>query len=306
MKQYYLSRGLAPKHVLLPFEIEDAELFSQLMEQQYKRKPHLRVPQRGDNVRLVELACKNAFEEAQQATSRDEKYLANVNLLGKMLVLPTPRRIESYDISNFGNEHLTAGMIVFKEGAPSKRDYRTFKIKSVKGTTDDYASMREALTRRFNHLADEQGSFAEYPDLILLDGGRGHVGVAREVLNEIGLDIPVFGMVKDDFHKTRALCTEDGEINIAKETAVFQLIYAIQEEVHRYTITAMKKAKGKTLTTSSLTKIPGIGPAKAAALLKMPGGLAAVKRASREELMQVKGIGGKDADAILAYFKEKR
>ncbi|MBR5602233.1 MAG: excinuclease ABC subunit C, partial [Clostridia bacterium] len=216
-----------------------------------------------------------------------------------------PSRIEAYDISNLGAEHLTAGMIVCRDGHFSRSDYRTFHIKSVEGT-DDYASMREALTRRFNHLADEQGSFAEYPDLILLDGGRGHVGVAREVLNEIGLDIPVFGMVKDDFHKTRALCTEDGEINIAKETAVFQLIYAIQEEVHRYTITAMKKAKGKTLTTSSLTKIPGIGPAKAAALLKMPGGLAAVKRASREELMQVKGIGGKDADAILAYFKEKR
>ena len=163
--------------------------------------------------------------------------------------------------------------------------------------------MREALSRRFAHLSDEEGSFAEYPDLILLDGGKGHVGVVRELAREMGLDIPIFGMVKDDFHKTRALCTEDAEISIAKESAVFQFIYGIQEEVHRYTVGSMKKAKTKTLVTSSLTQIPGIGPAKAAALLKMPGGLQAVKRASREELLAIKGIGEKDADAIIEYFK---
>ena len=135
---------------------------------------------------------------------------------------------------------------------------------------------------------------------------RGHVSTVRRLLEELGLDIPVFGMVKDDFHKTRALCTDQEEISIAKETAVFQFIYGIQEEVHRYTVGSMKKAKGKTLVTSSLTKIPGIGPAKAAALLKMPGGLQAVKRADKSQLMAIKGIGEKDADAIIAYFKEKR
>jgi excinuclease ABC subunit C len=130
--------------------------------------------------------------------------------------------------------------------------------------------------------------------------------VVRELAREMGIDIPIFGMVKDDFHKTRALCTDQEEISIAKETAVFQFIYGIQEEVHRYTVGSMKKAKGKTLVTSSLTKIPGIGPAKAAALLKMPGGLQAVKRADKAQLMAIKGIGEKDADAIIAYFKEKR
>ena len=305
----YRGRSDIPILILISFSPDEDERMTaaQYLGTLAGRKVEIRTPERGSLRALCETVSSNAREVAEKSANAQSKREGVLLRLAHILELESyPARIESYDISNFGKEHLTAGMIVFKEGAPSKRDYRTFKIKSVKGTTDDYASMREALTRRFNHLADEQGSFAEYPDLILLDGGRGHVGVAREVLNEIGLDIPVFGMVKDDFHKTRALCTEDGEINIAKETAVFQLIYAIQEEVHRYTITAMKKAKGKTLTTSSLTKIPGIGPAKAAALLKMPGGLAAVKRASREELMQVKGIGGKDADAILAYFKEKR
>ncbi len=304
----YRGRSDIPKLILISFAPEEDERMTaaEYLGTLAGRKVEIRTPERGSLRALCETVSNNAREVAEKSANIQSKREGVLLRLAHILELESyPARIESYDVSNYGKEHLTAGMIVFKEGAPSKRDYRTFKIRSVAGT-DDYASMREALSRRFAHLADEQGSFAEYPDLILLDGGRGHVGVAREVLCEMGLDIPVYGMVKDDFHKTRALCTEHGEINIAKETAVFQLIFAIQEEVHRYTITAMKKAKGKTLTTSLLTKIPGIGPAKAAALLKMPGGLAAVKRASREELMAVKGIGGKDADAILAYFKEKR
>lgn len=304
----YRGRSDIPKLILISFSPDEDEraTAAEYLGTLVGRKVEIRTPERGSLRALCETVSANAREVAEKSANLQSKREGVLLRLAHILELESyPARIESYDISNFGKEHLTAGMIVFKEGAPSKPDYRTFKIKSVKGT-DDYASMREALSRRFAHLADEQGSFAEYPDLILLDGGRGHVGVAREVLDEMGLDIPIFGMVKDDFHKTRALCTEHGEVNIAKETAVFQLIYAIQEEVHRYTITAMKKAKGKTLTTSSLTQIPGIGPAKAAALLKMPGGLRAVKRASREELMAIKGIGAKEADAIIEYFKGKK
>ena len=168
--------------------------------------------------------------------------------------------------------------------------------------TDDYAAMREAIGRRLDHLSDESGSFSHVPDLILLDGGRGHVATVRALMAERGLDIPVFGMVKDDFHKTRALCTDEGEISIAREKALFVLIYGIQEEVHRFTVSRMDAAKRKTLTHSSLTRIPGIGEVKAKRLLTAMGGLAAVKAASEEQLAAVKGISAADARAIRAYF----
>ena len=164
--------------------------------------------------------------------------------------------------------------------------------------------MREALDRRLSHLNDAEGSFSNLPDLILLDGGRGHVSTIRELLAERGLDIPVFGMVKDDFHKTRALCTENEEISIARVQDVFSLIYRIQEEVHRYTIGRMTQAKRKTVRTSSLTKIPGIGDAKAKKLLSAFGGLAALKKATCEQIVAVPGISQKDADNIIAYFRK--
>ena len=164
--------------------------------------------------------------------------------------------------------------------------------------------MREALDRRLAHLSDDEGSFSNLPDLILLDGGRGHVSTVRALLAERELDIPVFGMVKDDFHKTRALCTETEEISIARVQDVFSLIYRIQEEVHRYTIGRMTQAKRKTVRTSSLTKIPGIGDAKAKKLLSAFGGLAALKKATREEIAAISGISEKDADNVIAYFKK--
>ena len=162
--------------------------------------------------------------------------------------------------------------------------------------------MREALERRLSHLSDGSGSFSEMPDLILVDGGRGHVGVVREILQKFGRDIPVFGMVKDDYHKTRALCTEDEEINIAKERAVYMLVYKIQEEVHRYTISKTMKGKRKTLRHSSLEGIKGIGPTKAARLLSHFGTLATIKSASVAEINAVKGIGESDAKAVYEYF----
>ena len=212
-----------------------------------------------------------------------------------------PERIEAYDISNLGQEHLSAGMIVCENGKFNKADYRSFHIRTVEGT-DDYASMRETLERRIGHLSDAEGSFSHLPDLILLDGGRGHVSTVRALFAERGIDIPVFGMVKDDFHKTRALCTESEEISIAREQDVFRLIYRIQEEVHRYTVGRMSSAKRKTVRTSSLTRIDGIGDAKAKKLLSAFGGLAGVKRASESELSAVRGISAKDARAIRAYL----
>jgi excinuclease ABC subunit C len=196
-------------------------------------------------------------------------------------------------------------MIVCRDTKFAKSDYRTFRIRSVQGTTDDYASMREALTRRLEHLSDNQGSFSELPDLILLDGGRGHVSVIRELLAQKGLDIPVFGMVKDDYHKTRALCTGAEEISIAREQDVYSLIYRIQEEVHRYTVGRMEHAKRKTVRTSVLTRIPGIGDAKAKKLLSAFGGMGALRAATFDEIAAVSGISQKDAEAVYADLHAK-
>ena len=287
LKQYYLSRGLAPKHVLLPFEIEDAELFSQLMEQEYKRKPHLRVPQRGDNVRLVELACKNAFEEAQRVTSREEKNNANVNLLGRMLGLQAPRRIESFDISNIAGTDIVASMVVFEEGKPKKKDYKRFKIEALTDQ-DDYESMRQVLRRRFSHYKDGDEGFSEAPDLLLIDGGIGHARAAVEALDQLGLSMNIFGMVKDDRHRTRALVTPEGqEIAIDSNQHVFAFIGTIQEETHRFAITYHRQLRSKRLRYSELDGIPGIGPKRKEQLLKQFKSLTAIGQAGLHELERI-------------------
>ena len=299
LKQYYLSRGLAPKHVLLPFEIEDAELFSQLMEQEYKRKPHLRVPQRGDNVRLVELACKNAFEEAQRVTSRDEKNNANVNLLGKMLALAAPRRIESFDISNIAGTDIVASMVVFEDGKPKKKDYKRFKIEALTDQ-DDYESMRQVLRRRFSHYKDGDEGFNEAPDLLLIDGGIGHAKAAVEALDQLGLTMNVFGMVKDDRHRTRALVSPEGqEIAIDSNQHVFAFIGTIQEETHRFAITYHRQLRSKRLRHSELDGIPGIGPKRKEQLLKQFKSLTAIGQA---ELSELERLLPKDA-AVAGYYR---
>ena len=307
--EHYRVREFIPKQILLSFSLEEEELegLSAYLTQLAGHKVTLRTPERGPSRTLCELVCSNAAERVRRHRLEAEKDEGALVRLAELLDLPSyPARIEAYDISNLGTEHLTAGMIVCEEGKFNKAEYRHFKIKSVEGTTDDYASMREALDRRLEHLSDGEGSFSHLPDLILLDGGRGHVGVVRELMAERGLDIPVFGMVKDDFHKTRALCTEDGEISIARENAVFVLVYRIQEEVHRFTVSRMDAAKRKTLTHSSLTKIKGIGDAKAKALLAAFGGIAGVKSATEEELAAVKGISKTDAANIRAYYDAKK
>ena len=284
MKQYYLSRGLAPKHVLLPFEIEDGALFSQLMEQQFGRKSHLRVPQRGDNVRLVELACKNAYEEAERVTSREEKNMGTLNLLGKMLSMEPPRRIESFDISNISGTDMVASMVVFEDGKPKKKDYKRFKIEALTNQ-DDYASMAQVVRRRFSHYKAGDSGFETAPDLLLIDGGIAHARVAVEALQQLGLTMNVFGMVKDDRHRTRALVTPDGrEIGIDANQSVFAFIGNIQEETHRFAITFHRQLRSKRLRYSELDSIPGIGPKRKQQLLKAFKSLSAIGQVTIPEL----------------------
>ena len=217
-----------------------------------------------------------------------------------------PERIESYDISNFGNDNITAGMIVTENTKFKKADYRVFNIKETE-YEDDYASMREAIRRRIrNTTVKKSTAFPTLPDLILLDGGKTHVAVVRTVLDEEGVDLPVFGMVKDDYHKTRALCDDENEIDISHDKALYMFIYIVQEEVHRFSITRMSGAKRKTLKTSSLEKIDGRGPSRAKSLLKQLGSLSAVKSASVQELMKVPGITEKIAENIVNHFKKDK
>ena len=284
LKQYYLSRGLAPKHVLLPFEIDDADLFSDLLEKEFGRKPKLRVPQRGDNAHLVDLACKNAFEEAQRVTGKEERANATLNMLGKMLTMEAPRRIESYDISNIAGTDIVASMVVFQDGKPRKSDYKKFKLEGLLDQ-DDYASMHQIVKRRFSHFKEGDKGFADAPDLLLIDGGVNHASVAVRALEELGLSFPVFGMVKDDRHRTRALVTPDGEeIRIDNNQAIFSLIGNIQEETHRFAISYHRQLRSKRLRYSELDEIPGIGPKRKQELLKQFKSLTAIGQATLPEL----------------------
>ena len=306
--EHYRRRGAFPKTVLLSADMDEEELegLSHVLSEMAGHKVTVRVPERGANKTLCALAVSNASEKVRQYKREAEADEGALVRLASLLGLEVyPSRIEAYDISNLASEHMTAGMVVLNNGKLSRADYRYFRIKTVEGT-DDYAAMREALSRRLSHLTDEDGSFSHTPDLILLDGGRGHVGVVRELLNEMELDIPVFGMVKDDFHKTRALCSDTEEISIARDGEIFVMLYKLQEEVHRFTVSKMDAAKRKTLTHSSLTGIKGIGDAKAKLLLSHFGGLAGVREAELEELLAVKGISRTDAENIRKHFDKKK
>ncbi len=306
--EHYKRREFIPQRILLAFEMDDADLdmLSRYLSDLAGRRVHVYTPERGELHTLCNLVEKNAAEKAKRYRIESEAQEGTLVRLASLLQLEAyPVRIEAYDISNLGQEHLTAGMIVCEEGKFKKSDYRSFKIKTVDGT-DDYASMREVLQRRLAHLADREGSFSQIPDLILLDGGRGHVSTVRELMGELGLQIPVFGMVKDEHHKTRALCTDSEEISIAKERDLFSLIYRVQEEVHRYTVKCMENAKLKELTTSTLTEITGIGEVKAKKLLLAFDGMKAIREASAEDLARVNGISERDANAIYAFYHNEK
>ena len=284
MKQFYISRGIIPKRILLPFPVEDGELFQEFLAQQFGRCPKLYVPQRGDNVRLVELANKNAQEEAERVTGSEERTNATLVLLGKMLSIASIKRIESFDISNISGTDIVASMVVFQNGKPRKTDYKKFKLEGLAGQ-DDYASMHQVVKRRFSHYKANDSGFQEPPDLLLIDGGVTHARTALDALRELDLSFPVFGMVKDDRHRTRALVTPEGsEIRIDNNQSVFSLIGNIQEETHRFAITYHRQLRSKRLRYSELDTIPGIGPKRKQELLRQFKSLTAIRNATLPEL----------------------
>lgn len=303
LKQFYLSRGLAPKRVLLPFEMEDRELFSQLLEQKLGRKPKIHIPQRGDNLRLIDLACKNAFEEAQRVTGKEERVNATLNLLGKILEMDPPKRIESYDVSNISGTDIVASMVVFEDGKAKKSEYKRFKVAGL-FNQDDYASMQQIIKRRFTHYKAGDRGFAETPALLLIDGGINHARTALQGLQELDLSFPVFGMVKDDRHRTRALVTPEGqEIQIDHNPAIFSFIGTIQEETHRFAITYHRQLRSNRLRYSELDQIPGIGPKRKQELLKQFKSLSAIGKATLPELERL--LPKDVAAAVYHHFRQK-
>ncbi|MBQ3040815.1 MAG: excinuclease ABC subunit UvrC [Clostridia bacterium] len=303
----YSKREYIPTDILLSFKLqeEERELVEGYIRNLAGRAINIKIPQRGENKRLCEMVELNAREQAKQYKESAERDTRILVKLSQMLSLDTvPERIEAYDISNLGNEHITAGMIVSENGKLKKSDYRIFKIKNQSGA-DDYSAMREVLLRRISHLDDKTGSFSVPPDLILLDGGMTHVGVVKKAFLELGINIPVFGMVKDEHHKTRTIVTDCEEISIAKEQSVFVFVYKLQEEVHRFTVSKMDSSKRRTLKTSSLEKIEGIGPTKARKLLAHFKTISALKEATIEQIAGVKGISLSDATKIFNYFRQE-
>ena len=254
-------------------------------------------------MRLVELACKNAFEEAQRVTSRDEKHSATLNILGKMLAMDPPRRIESFDVSNISGTDIVASMVVFEDGKPKKKDYKRFKIEALTDQ-DDYASMAQVVRRRFSHFKDGDAGFETAPDLLLIDGGIAHARTAVEALEQLGLCMNVFGMVKDDRHRTRALVTQEGqEIGIDSNQAVFAFIGTIQEETHRFAITFHRQLRSKRLRYSELDGIEGIGPKRKEQLLKHFKSLTAIGQASLPELERL--LPRDAAAAVYHHFHDQ-
>ena len=303
LTQYYLSRGYAPRFVLLPFQLENSALLEQLLEQKLYRRPKLRVPQRGDNVRLVELARTNACEEVERITSKEERTKGVLTLLGRMLNLPVPLRIEAFDISNISGTDIVASMVVFVDGRPKKGEYKRFSIRDLPGQ-DDYASMHQVVTRRFTHLKAGDRGFENAPDLLLIDGGITHAQTALDALKQLGMSVPVFGMVKDDSHRTRALVTPDGlEISIAAQQSVFSFIGNIQEEAHRFAITYHRNLRSKRLRYSELDSIAGIGPKRKQDLLKHFKSIAAIKAASLDELLRVLNVPA--ANSVYDHFHKR-
>ena len=251
------------------------------------------------------MAERNAREEAERATTAEERTAYTLELLGKMLNLPAPpRRMESFDISNTGKSDIVASMVVYSGTRPLKSAYRRFRIQSLEGHPDDYASMQEVLRRRLQRAADGDEKFLPLPDVFLIDGGETHARAAQAVAREFGVDVPIFGMVKDDRHRTRALVTPEGrEIGIVTQQAVFSLIGQIQEETHRFAITFHHESHSKSATRSALDDIPGVGPKRRAELRKHFGTIKAIREADVETLAAV--VPRSAAQAVWEHFHPK-
>ena len=308
IRQYYSSRDRIPPQITCDGEVEDMELLEEWLSRKAGRKVIIHIPQKGDQLRLVEMCRSNAAEKLSEGSERTGKELNALDELARLLGLKSPPEyIESYDISNLAGGENVAGMIVFKNGRPFKSSYRKFKIKTVEGQ-DDYGSMRDVIYRRFmeykEHRGEDEG-FGRLPDLILLDGGKGHVAAVRPLLQQMGISVPVYGMVKDDKHRTRAIAEDGGEIAINSNRQAFTLISTIQDEVHRYAIGFHRQQRKKNTVSTTLTSIEGIGETRAKALMKHFRTVKAISEADLEELQNAPGMNKPAGKKVYEYFHGK-
>lgn len=319
VKQFYAGTPFIPRELMLQYEIEDAELIEKWLSERKGSRVYLKVPKIGSKEKLVELAAQNAklvLSQDREKLKREEgRTIGAVKEISDLLQLPLTgtARMEAYDISNINGFENVGSMVVYEKGKPKRSDYRKFKIKSVSGP-DDYACMREVLTRRFRHgmeeskeleeqeMDQEYGSFTKFPDLILMDGGRGQVNIALSVLEELGIDIPVCGMVKDDNHRTRGLYYHNIELPIDTHSEGFKLITRIQDEAHRFAIEYHRSLRSKTQVKSVLDDIPGVGPARRKALMRHFKSLQEIRQASVEELMEIPEMNERTAEEIVTFF----
>lgn len=320
LKQFYSGTPFIPKEIMLQQDIEEREVLAEWLSEKRGGKVYIRVPQKGMKEKLVELAKKNAqlvLSQDREKMKREEgRTIGALKEIEKLLGLEGLNRVEAFDISNINGFETVGSMIVYEKGKPKRSDYRKFKLRSVTGP-DDYASMYEVLTRRFTHgmkereeledkeLSKEYGSFTRFPDLIMMDGGRGQVNIALKVLEELKLNIPVSGMVKDDNHRTRGLYYNNVEIPIDRSSEGFKLITRIQDEAHRFAIEYHRSLRSKEQVHSVLDDIPGIGPARRKALMRRFQSLDAIKEASLEELAGTESMNEQSAQAVYEFFHKQ-
>lgn len=313
IKQFYAGTPYIPAELMLPEEIEDQDIIEEWLTARRERRVHLRIPKKGTKEKLVELAQKNAqmvLKNDRERLKREEgRTIGAVKELEKILGLKGIIRMEAYDISNTNGFDSVGSMVVYEHGKPKRNDYRKFKIKTVQGP-DDYASMNEVLTRRFGHGLREQqeesetGGFQIFPDLIMMDGGRGQVNIALEVLEKLHLHIPVCGMVKDDNHRTRGLYFNNTELPIDRNSECFRLITRIQDEAHRFAITFHRQLRSKGQVHSVLDDIPGVGPARRKDLMRCFENIDAIRNATVEELKELPSMNEKSAREVYKFFHQ--
>ena len=317
IQQFYAGTPIIPREIFLQEEIEDARVIEQWLTEKKGQRVYLRVPQKGMKNKMVELAEKNAAmvlaQDRERIKKEEGRTIGALKEIAGLLGMEHLNRMEAYDISNINGFENVGSMVVYEKGKPKRSDYRKFKIKSVSGP-DDYACMREVLTRRFRHgmeeskeleeqeMDQEYGSFTKFPDLILMDGGRGQVNIALSVLEELGIDIPVCGMVKDDNHRTRGLYYHNIELPIDTHSEGFKLITRIQDEAHRFAIEYHRSLRSKTQVKSVLDDIPGVGPARRKALMRHFKSLEEIRQASVEELMEIPEMNERTAEEIVTFF----
>ena len=317
VKQFYSGTPFVPREIWVQTQLEEEEVIGEWLSARRGQKVKLIIPKKGQKERLVELAERNAalvLSQDKEKIKREElRTVGAMNEVGSLLGLSDVKRIEAFDISNISGFESVGSMIVYENGRPKRNDYRKFKIKWVKGA-NDYASMNEVLTRRFSHglqeaeslrekgVEEELGSFTRFPDLIMMDGGKGQVNIALEVMEQLGLAIPVCGMVKDDNHRTRGLYYNNVEIPIDRHSEGFKLITRIQDEAHRFAIEYHRSLRSKGQVKSILDDIPGIGPGRRKALMRRFKGLEAVKEATLEELEATEGMNSRSAKSVYDFF----